>query len=426
MPPEPPGQDWTKEQLIQEIKQLRAELARYESQQPASPAATPQPAQEAQARQQQLEEQLRLIRSAVDQIDEAVVITEVQLDPPGPRIIYVNPGFERMTGYQAHEVIGRTPRILQGPRTSRAVLDRLRKQLEQGLPFHGQTVNYRKDGSEFILDWDITPLRNAQGRITHWVSIQRDVTAQKAAEELARRHEEELAHIGRLSTMGEMASGLAHELNQPLAAITNYIQGCLRRLQSGPIPPGDLEQIMTRIAAQAERASQIIRRLRNFVRKRQTRRSSTRVNDLVMDAIALIEPQVRQQNIQLRLELGADLPLVLLDSIQVEQVILNLVRNAIEAMEDNAPQDRMLTIQTVRESPALVRVSVRDRGQGVAQGAYNRIFDPFFTTKPRGMGMGLTISQSIVQAHHGRLWAQRNEDRGMTFHFTLPVSPPTS
>lgn len=368
------------------------------------------------------EERLLLVRAAVEQADDMVVITEAQLDPPGPRIEYVNPAFCRITGYAPEEVIGRTPRILQGPRTSRAVLDRLRETLAQGRTFHGETYNYRKNGEEFVLNWHIAPVRDDQGRITHWVSIQRDVTERKRAEAEARQRQAELAHVSRLSTMGEMASGLAHELNQPLAAISIYMQGSLRRLRAGTIDPHELEEALGRVASQAERAGEIIRRLRNFVRKREPKRTSAQANHLVRDVVALMETEIRQHSVNVQLELTPDLPAVVVDPVQIEQVVLNLVRNGIEAMDGFPPEERQLLIRTRFTPEARVEVTVSDRGRGIDAEQLKRIFEPFFTTKSQGMGMGLNISQSIVEAHGGRLWAEPNPDRGVSFHLTLPVS----
>lgn len=367
------------------------------------------------------EENLRLIESAVQQADEAVLITEAQLDRPGPRIEYANPAFERMTGYTTTEVIGRTPRILQGPRTSRAVLDQLRTQLSQGKPFEGETFNYRKDGSEYILRWHIGPVRDAQGRITHWVSIQRDVTEQKRAEQLARQRQAELAHVGRLSTMGEMASELAHELNQPLAAIVNYAHGAMNRADAATLEADALKAVLERIATQADRASQIIRRLRRFVRKREPQRTSVNVNDLVRDVIDLVEPELRQHSVQVDLALAEHLPLMPVDTVQIEQVLLNLVRNALEAMEPLPTAERRLRIVSEALSGDAVQVDVIDEGPGIPDHQLEHIFEPFFTTKQRGMGMGLPISQSIAEAHGGRLEALHAPAGGMDFRLTLAL-----
>jgi PAS domain S-box-containing protein len=366
------------------------------------------------------EKRLRLVQSAVDQVADAVTITDAILDPPGPQIIYVNPAFERMTGYTRAEILGSTPRRLHGPRTSRAVLDRLRDRLQSGRPFHGETYNYRKDGSEFIMEWRVAPIRDDWGRITHYVAIQRDVTFQRRAEELAEQHRTELTHVARLSTLGEMASGLAHELNQPLAAIANYTRGCLRRIASGSAGDSDIRDALERAAAQAERAGQIIQRMRRFARKRETPRSNTDLNNLVQEAVALIEPEARLREVRLAVELAGGLPTLLIDPIQLEQVVLNLVRNAMDAVANNAIEDRVVAVSTARRGDGGVEVRVCDRGEGVSDEQMHQMFDPFYTTKPNGLGLGLTISRTIVEAHGGRLQASRNPDRGLTLHLLFP------
>jgi two-component system sensor kinase FixL len=369
------------------------------------------------------EEALRLVQTAIEQVGDSVVITDAQIDLPGPRILYVNPAFERMTGYDEAEVIGRTPRLLQGPGTDRAVLDRVRASLEAGESFHGQTVNYRKDRKPFHVEWHIAPIRNDRGQVTHWVSIQRDVTERRRQEELQRRHQAELAHVGRLSTMGEMASGLAHELNQPLAAIGNYINGCLRRFDAGQIDAEQMREALRRVGQQAERAGQIIQRLRGFVKKDDPKRGPIDVNDAVRDAVGLLAHDASAQGLEVQLQLAADLPTAEADAVQIEQVVLNLVRNAIEATPGDEPARRVIKVATEYDhAQQQVRVLVIDRGGGVTDEQLNHMFDPFFTTKASGMGMGLNISQSIAEAHLGRLWATRNPEHGMTFHLALPAT----
>ena len=367
------------------------------------------------------EQQLRLVTSAVEQIGEMVLITDADLDAPGPHILYANPAFCQATGYSLDEVIGKTPRILAGPRTSRHVLDKLRQCLSDGEPFHGETVNYRKDGSEFILEWHISPLRDEYERITHWVAIQRDVTEQRRNEALARQRQNELAHVGRLSTMGEMASGLAHELNQPLAAIAIYVQGCIRRLQNNQMSQDELIDALECVKDQSQRASEIIRRLRDFVRKREPQRDKTDVNHLVHEVLGLMDPEIQRYGVRLDLDFEESLPPVHVDNVQIQQVVLNLVRNAIEAMEANAPADRPLTIRTCRDDEQ-VYITVADAGAGMSDEQLQRIFEPFFTTKDSGMGMGLNISQSIAQANDGRLVPERDPERGMRFHLSLPCA----
>lgn len=366
------------------------------------------------------EQRLKLVESAINQVKESVVITDADLDAPGPRIVYVNPAFEQITGYSAAEVIGRSPRILQGPKTDRVTLDRLKRVLRACGAFVGETVNYRKDRSEYVVEWGITPVLDDSGQPVNFVSIQRDLTERRAAEEQARRHREELAHVSRLSTMGEMASGLAHEINQPLAAITNYLQGARRRLRSGTIDQQQLDGAIERAAGQANRASEIIRRLRQFVAKRATERQEASVNELVANVLELAMPEARQHSVRLRTELAETLPGVVVDGIQIEQVLLNLIKNAIEAVAVMPANRRVVVVRSGAQPGGGVLVRVCDRGPGLTREQLDHVFDPFFTTKDGGMGMGLAISQSIVEAHGGRLWAESTQGDGAVFGVALP------
>lgn len=368
------------------------------------------------------EQRLRLIQSAVDQVREAVVITDNQLSKPGPHIIYVNPAFTDMTGYHLEEVVGCSPRILQGPRTNAELLIRLRDALARGQTFVGETINYRKNGSEYAVEWAINPLRDPQGHTSHWVAIQRDITARQTSEQLARVHRDQLSHVTRLSTMGEMASGLAHEINQPLTAIQNYVNGALRRIDSNQASPQEVGKVLRHVADQSERAGQIIRRIRGFVSKRGTVRSTENVNALVEETLALLEADIHDRRARVSLDLAADLPPVDVDGIQIEQVLVNVIRNGLESMDQNDPPQRVLEIATLRETPGVVTVTIADRGSGLSDFARDHLFDPYFSTKDQGMGMGLTISQSIVQAHGGQLWVTPNHPAGSVFHLTLPAT----
>ena len=249
----------------------------------------------------------------------------------------------------------------------------------------------------------------------------RDVTDRKQAEELARHHQAELAHALRVSTIGELAAGLAHEINQPLAAIVSYAKGCARRIRTGAGAPGDLLGAVEEIAAQAVRADQIVRRLRDFVRKQDPRRERVDPNHLVREAVRLVASEGRQRQVALRLDLAPHVPAVWADGIQIEQVILNLIRNAFEAMQTVDVADRGLVVRTAPSGEAAVEIAVSDAGPGITPEHADAVFDPFFTTKPDGLGIGLAISRSIVEAHGGRLWATPNPQRGATFHFTIPT-----
>jgi len=263
----------------------------------------------------------------------------------------------------------------------------------------------------------------ADGSVLKYVGTVHDVTDRRRAEDEARVLQERLTHFSRLSTMGEMAAGLAHEINQPLSAIATYAQACQRLIRQ---PEPGIEDVITaleQINAQALRAGEVIRRLRNFVKNREVKREPVDCARLLEDLGTLAETDARLHNIRLRLECGDSLPMVHADPIQLQQVILNLVRNAIDAMAD-ATEDRREVVLTTRMTPdGEVEVTVADHGTGLAPEATEHLFNPFFTTKASGTGLGLAISRSIVRAHGGRLWHTPNDGCGVRFHFTLPVSP---
>ncbi len=372
------------------------------------------------------EQQLHLIRQAVEQVREAVIITDNQLDAPGPHILYVNPAFTAMTGFAPVDILGQNPRILQGPRTNLAVIDRLRRSLRDGQPFFGETTNYRKDRSEYLVEWNVNPVTDNQGRLTHWVAIQRDITARRTAEELARLHRDELAHATRVSAIGEMASGLAHELNQPLAAINAYLRGSLHRIEHGNATTHELIDPLNRAAEQAGRAGQIIRGIREFVTKRGTQRQPQAMHELIAQTLALLEADVAEHLARIEVNLPTHLPLVLADDIQIEQILLNLIRNALEAMARVPVPQRRIEISAHVNPEGQLVTTLRDHGPGLDPQQIDRLFHPFFSTKDEGMGMGLAISQSIAQAHGGRLHAAAHPDSGLIFHLTLPTQSDTN
>jgi PAS domain S-box-containing protein len=247
-----------------------------------------------------------------------------------------------------------------------------------------------------------------------------DVTERKLAEEEARSRESELAHVLRLGTMGEMAAGLAHEINQPLSAIVSYARGCTRRLRANVADASTLLEPIEQIASQAMRANEIVQRLLLFVRKQKPARARAAIGELVQEVGHLLAGEARKHGVKLRMDLASDLPEVEVDRIQIEQVILNLVRNGLEATPPGLAEPE-LTVRTELDE-GFVAVAVTDQGEGLSVEQIDRVFEPFFTTKGTGLGMGLAISRSIVRGHGGRITASPNEGRGATFRFTLPVA----
>jgi C4-dicarboxylate-specific signal transduction histidine kinase len=252
-----------------------------------------------------------------------------------------------------------------------------------------------------------------------------DITDRKQAEELNRQHQERLHATARLISVGEMASTLAHELNQPLAAIANYINGCVRRLRAGPNEPGELLAALEKSAAQAERAGTIIQRVRKLVQERAPVLVPCDLNELVRRAAALVEAEAERHGVEFAVEAAPSLPRVHADAVMIEQVVLNLLKNGIEAMQDTARGERRLVIRTALAGPERVEISVTDRGHGVDEELEKKLAAPLFTTKPLGMGLGLHICRSIVEMHGGHLSFARNpEGRGSTFRFWLRAAQP--
>jgi PAS domain S-box-containing protein len=263
-------------------------------------------------------------------------------------------------------------------------------------------------------------VRWVDGRVVR-MAIATDITDRREIEEMTLQQQERLQETSRLITMGEMASSLAHELNQPLSAIANYNSGCVSRLQSGKFRVDDLLGAMQKASFQAERAGKIIRRVREFVKKSEPNRAPAFLADVVDDAVGFAEIDARKASARIRVELSPDLPLVNIDRIMIEQVLLNLIKNGIEAMHDTPRELRELLVSAVRNDGRMVEVAVADRGHGLPPDKLEKLFAPFYTTKAEGMGMGLNICRSIVEFHDGRLWAEANPGGGSIFRFTVPV-----
>jgi two-component system sensor histidine kinase TtrS len=344
------------------------------------------------------------------------------------RSTFVNRAMERMTGWDASEVVGRNQHMIlhhthadgsPHPADECPVYTTFHDNVPR---FITNDMFWRKDGSGFPVEYSSTPLMDERGGTVGAVVVFRDISARKAAEQRERKHSQELAHVARVSTMGEMASGIAHELNQPLAAIVNYAQGGLLALDGGVIAPEELSDILQRVAQQAQRAGEIIRQLRRFVRKDQAEHTAADINTLVRRVLLLLEPEIRQEGVDMLFSEDTELPAVVVQETQIEQVILNLVRNAVEAMAMHDCPEKKLTIRTFKVSEKLAGVEVTDTGPGFSAEVSERLFEPFKTTKKQGMGLGLSISRSIVEAHGGELTARSDKGRGATLQFTLPFA----
>ena len=494
---------------------------------------------------QNAQESLRLRDRAINATGEGICITGP--NEAGNPLIYVNHGFEQLTGYPAQEVLGQNMRFLQGPDTDRAVVDRMRAAIASDREFTTELLDYRKDGTPFWNQISITPVKDATGNVDHFVAILHDLTERKWAEEALRESEDrfrrifdeasigvaivsldyrfarvnealcritgysreeltrltfpdithpddlagdleqvrqlaegaieqyvtekryirkdgdiiwghlsvrllrgaagqplhflpmienitarkedenklaalqaQLAHASRLATLGELAAGIAHEVNQPLCSILNFAKAS-KNIASGEAP--DLSQIRQwsdSIAMAVARSGDIIRRMLDFARKGGATRETVAVRQLVAEAMLLVRHEAQTRKVTLRQEMPDQELAASVDPVQIQQVLVNLLRNAIEALGDTRPADRRVVVQA-RRVDGLVQVSVSDNGSGPPEAELPKIFEPFFTTKPQGLGMGLAISKTNIEDPGGRIWAEANQSGGLTVHFTLPT-----
>jgi PAS domain S-box-containing protein len=267
------------------------------------------------------------------------------------------------------------------------------------------------------------PILDTSGDLIEYVGTIIDVTDRRQAEkerERLREAQADLAHASRMTAMGELTASLAHEVNQPITAAVNGASTCVRWLTREDPDLGEAREAALGVIRNAKRAADIINRIRSILKKGESKRQLADVNELVREMIALLRSETNRYSISVRAELDADLPRVMADSVQVQQVMMNLIMNSIDAMKD-VDRERLLAIRSRRAEDGQVIISVSDSGVGLPQQQADKIFDPFFTTKPHGIGMGLRISRSIVESHGGRLWAEGNSPHGASFSFTLPI-----
>ena len=285
-------------------------------------------------------------------------------------------------------------------------------QVEQRL--RGRDGRYRRFVSRAV------PVKNEQGQPVEWFGTNTDVEDRRHTEEALYLLQTELAHIARVTTLGELAVSIAHEINQPLTAVVSNADASLRWLRQSPPNVDEARRALEDIVKQALRASEVIIRIRTLMRKGPRLSLVLNVNDLIEEILILVRPQIERRHVQLRTELATDLPSIAGDSIQLQQVVLNLVLNAIQAMDGQEEHSKELILVSRREGPHDIVISVRDSGEGIAAHQLDQLFQPFFTTKPGGIGMGLAICRSIIEAHGGRIWAISNVNHGANFQFSLP------
>ena len=368
-------------------------------------------------KRKQAEEQFRLV---VEAAPSAMIMVNSQ-----GRIALVNTQVETVFGYDRDELIGHSIEMLVPERFRshhigyrRGYFDDARaRPMGAGRELFG----VRKDGSEVPIEIGLNPINTAEGLFVLASII--DVSERKQAELETARRRNEMAHLSRVTTLGELSGSLAHELNLPLGAILSNAQAAQRILANGNANLTEVREILSDIVSEDKRAAEVIRRLRMWLQKGEVQQQSLHINKVVREVLKLIRTDLIGQKVTVDTELSPNLPVVTGDSVQLQQVLVNLVVNACDAMADcNVPERRLLIRTGIENGSSTVIVSVTDRGGSIPDKKMEEIFEPFFTTKEEGMGLGLSVCRTIIDAHRGKLWATNNADRGATFHFTLPLT----
>ena len=353
---------------------------------------------------------------------DAAVDAIVVIDARG-QILTFNRAAERMFGHAAADVVGKNVNVLMGEPYRAEHDGYMARYLVTGeahIIGKGREVEGRRaNGESFPVSLAVGEASGSGQR--RFVGIIRDLSAKRAAEQRARSLEHRLAHVGRFNLMGEMAAGIAHEINQPLSAIATYAQAAKRVLQKPEVEVGLLQDIYGKIDEQARRAGQVIDNLRKLIRKQEIDTQSLDVNRVVDDVMSLIEADARSEGIPVHVRKGVGLPNVRADAVQIQQVLLNLTRNSVDAMRDGLAKARGIVVVTERAERGGVRIAVTDHGHGVSPQLADDIFHPFVTTKRDGLGVGLAISKTIVESYGGTLSYADNPVGGSIFSIELPA-----
>ncbi len=375
-------------------------------------AATQQERETAEAGVRESEQRYRTL---IERMNEGVNITDAQA-----RMTFVSDRFCAMVGYPREELLGQTGAMLTLPEQHGA-WEESHRQRRAGLSESHSLSMRRKDGSLLHVWISPRPQFGPDGAYAGSLNVVLDITDRRLAEDRARAHLDQLAHVARVASMGEMASAIAHEVNQPLTAIANYASASLRLMQDNRMSPPEAMAVMKQLADEAERAGEVVRKMRGFVRGEEGHPVRIAVAELFADVLRLSGPEARAQNVVLEVEAGSGSLAVTADVIQLQQVLLNLVRNAIEAITGAVATTRQVTLTARPADNGMVEIRVADSGPGIAMDDLDQVFTPFHTTKADGVGIGLALSRSIVEAYGGRLWASATPS-GAMFHLTIPAA----
>jgi two-component system, LuxR family, sensor kinase FixL len=362
------------------------------------------------------EEVLRKQASLLELAHDAIIVRGLD-----DEISYWNCGAEAMYGWLREEAVGRAAQDLLQSINPCDPQDLKDEVVREGR-WDGELTQTRRDGVRIIVASRWALQRDVHGKPLAMLQINTDVTERRRAAEQLETTQAQLAHMARVTTMGEMTASIAHEVNQPLTAVVTNANACLRWLAGEEPNLEETREAVVRIVSEGKRAAEVIQRIRSLVKKSAPEKSRLDVNDVIREVLVLTNLQTLKKRISVRTDLAAGLPAISGDRVQLQQVILNLVMNALEATAGADESGDELVVTSEKDEPDQVTVAIRDSGVGIAPDKLDKLFHPFFTTKPNGMGMGLPISRSIIEAHGGRLWAYRNPGPGATFKFSVPVT----
>jgi PAS domain S-box-containing protein len=331
-----------------------------------------------------------------------------------------NAGAANVFGYQAQEMIGQSIVRVIPPELQSEELEILQRIRAGERIKNYETKRVAKDGKHIDISLTISPVLDHVGNVVGASKVARDITAERRAAAELRQVQAELVRVARVTTLGELTATIAHEVNQPLAGVVSSGNACLRWLSNEPPDIAAARKSVERVISAGERAAEVIKRVRALVEKTPPQREQLNINDAIAEVLSLMAGEIQRHSIALRTELADGAPVVRGDRIQLQQVILNLILNAVDAMR-GVPARRDLVVSSTPREPDGVLVTVRDSGAGLDEASMDRLFEPFFTTKAEGMGIGLAVSRTIIQSHGGELWAERNTPRGAIFAFTVPA-----
>jgi PAS domain S-box-containing protein len=365
--------------------------------------------------QEALRENERSSRSVIDGIAGLVVILA-----PNGELETVN--------RQVFEYFGRSLEEPKNWGTSNAVhpedlprvLELFKRAIASGIPFNYELRLRRFDGEYRWFDTRHVPIRDDSGRIARWYILATDIEDRTQALAQLEQMRSDFAHMNRVATMGQLTASITHEVNQPITAAVTYALAARRFLSADPPNFREVDDALSLIVKEGNRAGEVVERVRALIKKVPARKDAVEIDDAILEVIALTRAEAANNSVSVRTQFAEGLPRVQGDRVQLQQVMLNLIVNAIQSMSGVEDGDRELHISTVSIEPEGVCVAVRDTGHGLRPESLPRLFEPFYTTKPDGMGMGLSICRSIIEAHGGRLWATRCEPRGALFQFTVP------